>query len=477
MAGRRLVATGVLGTAAVAAVAVTLLSGGGAGEPTAASQATDKTTIRRQDLVERDSVDGTLGYSDARAVINRLAGTVTWTPRVGSVVRTNRRLYEVDGAAVYLFDGSSPAYRTLKPGLRGDDVRQFERNMRRLGFDSVGAMSVDGTWDAGTTAAARRWQRSKGLAQDGTIDKGRIVFQPGSRRVSDVELAAGSSAAGGGGGGSNSPAAYDGAGGARTTLLVSAAGDQPEGDRFSDIPPRTTPAPATTAPAPAPATTTPAPATTTTTPAPAAPKKATPQARRQTTARPAANASAGATAAPTAGRDRAGGSGTGATAAADVSTQLMTTTSTRRIVAVDLETTKQALARTGADVVVELPDGSDVRGTIARVGKVAQKKSTSQNESPPATVKVVIKLRRATAAGGLDQAPVDVRLERRRARNALTVPVTALLARAGGEFAVELREAGRRRVVPVQTGIYTDSYVEIEGAGLRPGQTVTDSGL
>ncbi len=154
----------------------------------------------------------------------------------------------------------------------------------------------------------------------------------------------------------------------------------------------------------------------------------------------------------------------------------MTTTSTKRIVAVDLETTKQSLAKEGAAVTVQLPDGDSVAGTIVRVGKVAQKKSTAQNEDPPATIKLVIKLRKSTGTG-LDQAPVDVRLEKQRAKDVLTVPVTALLARAGGEFAVEVRDTSGRRVVAVRTGLYTDSYVEVEGDGLRPGMTVTDAGI
>lgn len=154
----------------------------------------------------------------------------------------------------------------------------------------------------------------------------------------------------------------------------------------------------------------------------------------------------------------------------------MTTTSTKRIVAVDLETTKQSLAKEGAAVMAQLPDGDSVAGTIVRVGKVAQKKATAQNEDPPATIKLVIKLRKSTGTG-LDQAPVDVRLEKQRAKDVLTVPVTALLARAGGEFAVEVRDGRGRRVVPVRTGLYTDSYVEVEGDGLRPGMTVTDAGI
>ncbi len=207
VAHARLIAAGALGVAAVTVGAVVVSSGGGGEDSSAASQATRTTTVRRQDLVETEEVDGTLGYSDARTVVNRIAGTVTWTPKVGAVVHTNHRLYEVDGAPVYLLDGASPAYRTLQAGLQGDDVRQLERNLRRLGLDPDGAMDVDGAWDAGTTAAVKRWQEHKGMTESGTIEKGRIVFAPGARRIGEIELKAGSSASGGGG--ASSPASYE----------------------------------------------------------------------------------------------------------------------------------------------------------------------------------------------------------------------------------------------------------------------------
>ena len=149
--------------AAGAGVAVWTSGDGGAQPAAAASAATKTATIREQDLVETEEVDGTLGYCRSRAVVNRLSGTVTWVPEAGTVVQTNHRLYEVDGNAVYLLDGTYPAYRTLQDGLSGDDVRQFERNLRELDLDPNKKMQVDGVWDDGTTAAAKRWQKRKGM--------------------------------------------------------------------------------------------------------------------------------------------------------------------------------------------------------------------------------------------------------------------------------------------------------------------------
>jgi peptidoglycan hydrolase-like protein with peptidoglycan-binding domain len=370
MAGRRRFALGVVGTAVLIAAVVAVLGtrDDGAEPAAAASQATRTTTIVQQDLVESEEVDGTLGYSDSRTVTNHLSGTVTWTPKAGTVVKTNHPLYEVDGTAVYLLDGSYPVYRTMRDGLTGRDVRELENNLRRLDLDPDYEMKVDGEWDSGTTAAVKRWQKRKGLTRTGEIELGRVVFQPGSRRIGEVQVAAGASASGG------------------------------------------------------------------------------------------AEAAA-----------------TGADSAA-ASSSLMTTTSTRRIVTVDLEATKQALAAKGEQVSLEMPDGKDAEGTITSVGTVAEKNATADDSDPPATIEVLIGLDASTGSR-LDQAPVDVDFEKRRAANVLTVPVTALLARAGGTFAVEVREGAQRRLVPVTTGLYTDKYVEIEGDGLRSGQTVTNAGV
>ncbi|MEA2218651.1 MAG: hypothetical protein QOJ35_1277, partial [Solirubrobacteraceae bacterium] len=183
--GRRALVAGAGSIVVVAsATAIVVARSGSDGSAAASAGPTATAAIERRDLVEVQTEDGTLGYSDSRPVLNRLAGTVTWLPRTGSVVRTNHRLYAVDGRAVYLLDGSSPAFRDLAPGTKGDDVRALERNLRALGDDPAGAMLVDGTWDAGTTAAVKRWQGDKGLAQTGTIALGRVVFAPGDRRIS-----------------------------------------------------------------------------------------------------------------------------------------------------------------------------------------------------------------------------------------------------------------------------------------------------
>jgi multidrug efflux pump subunit AcrA (membrane-fusion protein) len=159
----------------------------------------------------------------------------------------------------------------------------------------------------------------------------------------------------------------------------------------------------------------------------------------------------------------------------------MTTTSTKRVVTVALPTTNAALARAGERVSVQLPSGDTVHGRIASVGTVATSSSQSDsgggggNSTGPATITVTVRLFRRGAA--LDQAPVTVRFERSRAKNALAIPVTALIATAGGGFAVEVVDGAVHRTVQVTTGLYTSGFVQISGPGLRPGMRVTNAAL
>jgi multidrug efflux pump subunit AcrA (membrane-fusion protein) len=90
-------------------------------------------------------------------------------------------------------------------------------------------------------------------------------------------------------------------------------------------------------------------------------------------------------------------------------------------------------------------------------------------------VAVLIALRHLGDVGGVQEAPVRVAIITGRVKNALSVPVTALLARAGGGYAVETVAAGgQRQLVRVDLGAFDNAngLVQVTGAGLSAGQRV-----
>jgi multidrug efflux pump subunit AcrA (membrane-fusion protein) len=131
---------------------------------------------------------------------------------------------------------------------------------------------------------------------------------------------------------------------------------------------------------------------------------------------------------------------------------------------------------------VLLPGGGQARGQVTQVGTVASEASNSGDEGKgtpsdesgeSATIPVTIALDHAVAH--LDEAPVSVELVKSIRRAVLTVPATALIATAGGGYAVEALADGRRVTVPVTPGMFANGYVQVEGAGVREGMTVIES--
>ena len=89
---------------------------------------------------------------------------------------------------------------------------------------------------------------------------------------------------------------------------------------------------------------------------------------------------------------------------------------------------------------------------------------------------MTVRLTHPGAAGNLDQAPVSVNIVSARAREVLAVPISALVALTSGGYAVEVvRGSGSPatlQLVPVQTGLFSDSLVQVSGPGIAPGLEV-----
>jgi hypothetical protein len=167
--------------------------------------------------------------------------------------------------------------------------------------------------------------------------------------------------------------------------------------------------------------------------------------------------------------------------------QVLTATSTAPVVTAQLPVAQDYLVRSGQQVTVTLPDGvTTTPGTVAAVSSVATASSGSGQDSgsQPSrgsaggqeSVAMTVQLDRPQAAGDFDQAPVSVSIVAAHVTDVLAVPVSALVALAGGGYAVEVVHetgtAATRQLVAVQTGLFSSTLVQVAGAGIAAGQRV-----
>ena len=447
--------------------------------PGSTDRASDATTVKRRDLVQTDSESGTLSYASPETVYNRLSGTLTWLPRVGQAIKRGGALFKVDAKPVILMYGMTPAYRDLTSSdSSGADIGELNRNLVALGFNPDGIV-IDDRWQAATTAGVEAFQASLGEPETGGLSLGQVAFLPGDQLVSTVDATLGST---GGSSGQGSPASS-------STAADQTSGAKPE---FVGLEKPAAPkhqsghAPGTRA-------------------AKNTHKGAAKNSMRslealiallqaEVTELKAARASPGGSPShggkPPSGSGQSPPSNSGTPSSGSgggSASPILETTSTQQIVTVNLDPSKQAEARLGARVTVELPAGNTVDGRVSAVSSVAQTASNSSNGNGPgnsgadnnssnsgSTIPVTISLSRRRAHAGFDQASVSVYFEHARANHVLSVPVTALLATAGGRYAVQAA-AAPHQLIPVTTGLFAAGYVQISGPAIHPGLRVTDS--
>ncbi|WP_051324181.1 peptidoglycan-binding protein [Candidatus Solirubrobacter pratensis] len=350
-------------TPAAAAVLVAGVCGvvarSGAEHPAAAAQpAADTEKVEKGELSALVSGAGTLTYrarSDGSpyAVVNQAGGVYTQLPEAGDKVGCGGVLYRVDNRPVVLLCGTIPAYRALHVGVTGPGVRQLNRNLHQLGYDTDAHVRIDPAGSAFTSKteqALRVLQRKKGVGVTGKLATGDAVFLPEAIRIAKVTGQLGGSA------------------------------------------------------------------------------------------RPGA--------------------------------PVLSATSDKLHVRVDLDASQQGEVHKGDRVQITLPGNTPVTGRVKGFGRVAQAEQGSQ--AADATVPTFIDLDDPAKADGLDQAPVEVDITTKGVDNALSVPVTALVGKSGGGFAVEVvRPGGRRELVAVKLGLFDTGggRVQVDGA-LRAGDSV-----
>jgi hypothetical protein len=320
---------------------------------------TSLATVTRRSLSSTTPVPATLGYAGSYTVVGQAAGTVTWLPGTGRVIRQGHVLYRVDGSPVALLYGRTPAWRALSEGVTGPDVAELNADLVALGYaTSSGILSGSDVFTWATAVAVEQLQAALGVTQTGTLALGQAVFLPGAARVTAVSA----------------------------TLGTPVTPGQP----------------------------------------------------------------------------------------------VMTATSVTRQVTINLDAAQQTQVKAGDPVTITLPDGATTPGVIASVGTVASAGTSGSGSASTPTVTVQVALTDPAAAGSLDQAPVEVSITVATVADALVVRVDALLALAGGGYAVEVvSPAGVHHLVDVSLGIFDDAdgLVQVTGPGLAAGQHVVVPGI
>jgi peptidoglycan hydrolase-like protein with peptidoglycan-binding domain len=448
---RRIAALAALTLAAVAALAAVILQAGpsapkaaGTGLPAGYTTA----DVERRTLVEHAQVDGTLGYGSTSDIYDRLAGTFTWLPAVGATIARGGTLFRIDNKPIVLMYGSVPAYRELKSGVvDGPDVAELNANLIAMGFDRGGAIGEADHFSEATAAAVRRWQSAEGLPNTGAVELGRVVFAAGARRVTTVHVTLGE----------DPPEA--------SPSKEPAAEDRSAEDKSAKEKAATEKAARKQA---------------------AKEKRAKEDAARKKSSKPKSDENAAK--APSA-KEKEAAQKTGAEkekSSAPAAPKLtLGTSSTKQVVQLNVKADQQSLAHVGERAPITLPDGRVVKGRITDVGTVATESSEgekgggggNEKEKPSgngesATVAVTLALDRRVAR--LDKAPVSVELVKSIRRNVLAVPATALVATAGGGYAIRVLEGSRRSELTVTPGMFANGYVQVEGTGVRAGLSVIE---
>jgi hypothetical protein len=89
------------------------------------------------------------------------AGLLAQLPVAGGELVEGDVVASGSGRPLFLLVGARPMSRDLGPGLSGDDVRQLEEALSRLGFDPG---PIDGVYDNLTEAGVDAWYSSNGYS-------------------------------------------------------------------------------------------------------------------------------------------------------------------------------------------------------------------------------------------------------------------------------------------------------------------------
>jgi peptidoglycan hydrolase-like protein with peptidoglycan-binding domain/biotin carboxyl carrier protein len=373
-------------------------------------------------------------------VAGQLSGPITEIVEAGTVVEQGDVLYRADGAPVVVLYGDSLAYRTLRDAstnLTGSDVKQLETALVELGYDPDGTVTVDEEFTFNTAQMVADWQDDIGAEDDGIVHLGEVVFLPGPALVVDASQLGDTA-------GANAPVMTLLTGSPLTGTDVEQLESSLAAEGFDPGPVDGT-------------------FTTQT-------QQAVIDWQMAVGMEPDGIVDLGEVAFRP-GSVRVSAANVSVGSPVNNGMAVLSTSSERSLVAVDLSARNQNLLAEGDSVTVVLPNDVEAGASVTYVAALAT--VVGSGPESQATFEVLVELDDDSLAVGFDEAPVDVLVVTDQRLDTLAVPVGSLLALAEGGYAVEVdRGNGETMLVAVDPGMYADGYVEVEAAGLQPGDRV-----
>ena len=114
------------------------------------------------------------------------AGLISTLPARNAQLQEGALLLIASGRPVFVLQGRVPAYRDMGPGMAGDDIRQLEQALARLGFNPG---PVDGRYDQQTAAAVGRWYAAHKLEPFGPTRDQALALATLEREATEAERA------------------------------------------------------------------------------------------------------------------------------------------------------------------------------------------------------------------------------------------------------------------------------------------------
>ncbi|MEA2703489.1 MAG: hypothetical protein QOD63_1434 [Actinomycetota bacterium] len=151
--------------------------------------------VERRVLSSTVTARGTVRYGQPQAVslasstyggATQAKSLVTKGPTKGAVLGENAVAMEANGRPVRVLTGNVPMYRDITPGDEGEDVRQLEAALQRLGYRPG---KVDGKYDITTQGAVEAWYRDAGYTALGATDDQREKLRNAHPAVSNAQSA------------------------------------------------------------------------------------------------------------------------------------------------------------------------------------------------------------------------------------------------------------------------------------------------